>query len=198
MKQGSQGFVLCGGIGAGKSYVAALFQAAGVDMVDADAVGHQVLAPEGACFRQVARRWPKVVVNGEIDRKALGSIVFQDSEQLQILESITHPEIASEIRRKIAASESRLVGIERPFLDGLVGADLPMVLVDAPTELRLERLISRGMEPEDVFARMAAQPSRQEWLVGADFVIDNDRGADLEEQVHRAIAWLESFVTGNG
>ena len=198
MEQGSQGFVLCGGIGAGKSYVAALFQASGVDMIEADAVGHQVLASGGACFDQVSGQWPKVVVDGEIDRKALGAIVFQDSEQLEILESITHPAIAVEIGRKIAVSEAKLVGIERPFLDGLVGADLPVVLVDAPTELRLERLISRGMNTEDILARMAAQPSREEWLAGADFVIDNDRGADLEEQVQLAIAWLESFVTGNG
>ena len=198
MEQGSQGFVLCGGIGAGKSYVAALFQACGVDMIEADAVGHQVLASGGACFDQVSGRWPEVVVDGEIDRKALGAIVFSDNEQLEMLESITHPAIAAEIVRRIAASQAKLVGIERPFLDGLVGADLPVVLVDAPTELRMERLIGRGMNIEDVLARMAAQPSRQEWLAGADFVIDNDRGADLDRQVARAIAWLESFVTGNG
>lgn len=198
MEQGSQGFVLCGGIGAGKSYVAALFHAAGVDMIEADAVGHQVLASDGACFDQVARRWPTVVVDGEIDRGALGSIVFGDNEQLQLLESITHPAIAAEIVRRIAASNAKLVGIERPFLEGLVGADLPVVLVDAPTELRMERLISRGMNTEDVLARMATQPSREEWLAGADFVIDNDRGVDLDRQVARAMAWLESFVTGNG
>lgn len=198
MEQGSQGFVLCGGIGAGKSYVAALFQAAGVDIIDADAVGHQVLLSGGACFDEVSGRWPEVVVAGEIDRKVLGSIVFQDSEQLELLESITHPEIAAEIRRRIEASQARLVGIERPFLDGLVGDGLPLVVVDAPTELRIERLAQRGMETDDIIARMAAQPSREEWLAEADVVIDNDLGADLEEQVQQAIAWLESFVTGNG
>ncbi len=166
-------------------------------MIEADAVGHQVLASGGACFDQVAGRWPEVVVDGQIDRKALGSIVFQDRQQLDILESITHPAIAAEIGRRIAASQARLVGIERPFLDGLVGDGLPVVVVDAPTELRIERLVNRGMNTDDIVVRLAAQPSRKEWLAGADFVIDNDRGADLEEQVQRAIAWLESFVTGN-
>lgn len=198
MEQGSQGFVLCGGIGAGKSYVAARFQAAGAAMIEADAVGHQVLASDGACFDQVARRWPTVVVDGEIDRRALGSIVFQDNKQLQILESITHPAIAAEIARRIAASKARLVGVERPFLDGLVGAGLPLVVVDAPTELRIERLTRRGMKADDIVARMAAQPRREEWLAGADFVIDNDRGADLDIQVRRAIVWLENLVTDNG
>lgn len=198
MEQGSQGFVLCGGIGAGKSYVAAIFQSMGVDMIEADAVGHQVLAAGGACFDQVASKWPAVVVDGAIDRRALGSIVFHDNEQLQILESITHPVIAAEITRRIAASPAKLVGIERPLLDGLVGAGLPLVLVDAPTELRIERLVKRGMSTDDIVARLAAQPSRDEWLARADFVIDNDRGADVETQVRRAIDWLEIVVTGNG
>jgi len=198
MEQGSQGFVLSGGIGAGKSYVAALFKAAGVDMIEADAVGHQVLAAGGACFDQVAERWPIVVVDGEIDRTALGAIVFQDHEQLRILESITHPAIAAEIARRIAMSRARLVGIERPFLTGVIGEGLPLIVVDSPTELRTARLLKRGMEANDIVARMAAQPSRAEWLAGADFVIDNDCGADLDRQVARAISWLESFVTGTG
>ena len=167
-------------------------------MIEADAVGHQVLAADGACFDQVAGRWPAVVVGGEIDRRALASIVFQDDEQLKLLESITHPAIAAEIVRRIAASRTKLVGIERPFVDGLVGAGLPVVLVDAPTELRMERLVGRGMNRADILARMAAQPSREEWLASADLVINNDRGADLGKQVQLAIAWLESFVTGNG
>ena len=198
MEQGSQGFVLSGGIGSGKSYVAALFKAAGVDMIEADSVGHQVLASGGACFDRVAERWPIVVVDGEIDRKALGAIVFHDHEQLRILESITHPVIAEKIAGRIAGSKARLVGIERPFLAGVIGQGLPLIVVDAPTDLRTRRLLQRGMEADDIVARMAAQPSRAEWLAGADFVIDNDCGADLDRQVAQAISWLESFVTGNG
>lgn len=197
MEQGSQGFVLCGGIGAGKSYVGALFEADGVEMIEADAIGHQVLAPGGACVEPVASRWPSAVIDGVIDRRKLGAIVFNNTEQLRLLESITHPAIANEIAARIDTSRARLVGIERPFLTGLVGDGLPVIVVDAPPELRVNRLLQRGMRQEEIDARMAAQPDRQSWLDGADFVIDNDRGADLAYQVASAIRWLENFVTGN-
>lgn len=195
MQQGSQAFVLCGGIGSGKSYVAAIFVAHGVDMIEADRVGHEVLAPDGPAFAAVAEQWPEVHKDGRIDRRALGEIVFRVPGELAKLESITHPLIAAEIERRVAASSAPLVGIERPLLDGAVGAGLPLVVVDAPTPVRVDRLVNRGMGIDDIVARMAAQPDRSEWLERADFVIDNDLGSDLDRQVVDAIRWLESFVT---
>lgn len=197
MEQGSQGFVLCGGIGAGKSYVGALFEAAGAEMIEADAVGHAVLAPGGICFKAVAEQWPETVVDGVIDRRSLGSIVFADAEQLRILESITHPAIAAEIERRVRSSQARLVGIERPFVDGLIGAGLPMIVVDAPTDLRIERLLQRGLSRNEIQSRMDSQPDRDVWLASADLVIDNSQGADLTGQVGRGVSWLENLVTGS-
>lgn len=198
MEQGSQGFVLVGGIGAGKSYVGAIMASRGVAIIEADRVGHDVLEPGGECFEQVKQRWPAVVVDGRIDRRALGRLVFEDRAQLRELESITHPAIAREIRRQMAAHAS-LVGIERPMLSGIVGEGLPVVVVDAPTDVRINRLLERGMSSAEISQRMAAQPTREEWLTAADFVINNAPGANLHIQVDAALEFVASadFVIGS-
>ena len=195
MEQGSQAFVLCGGIGAGKSYVSALFESGGVEMIEADRIGHEILLPGGSAFAAVATRWPQVIEGGLIDRKKLGAIVFDSPDELAVLESVTHPAIAQEIARRISTSSSRFVGVERPFLDGLVGQGLPVVVVDAPDVVRAARLRARGLTDEEISSRMAAQPERGAWLEHADFVIDNGNGADIVSQVSAAIHWLEGFVT---
>lgn len=197
MHQGSQAFVLIGGIGAGKSYVAAILRAKGVTMIEADRIGHQVLSAGGAAFELVARQWPMVLVDGEIHRSALGKIVFSDPDQLALLESFTHPAIASEIADQVRSASTDLVGIERPFLDGAIGEGLPVIVVDAADEVRKQRLIGRGMDADDIDRRMAVQPARQQWLETADFVIDNAPGTDIDRAVDEAVAWLREFVPDN-
>ena len=197
MEQGSQAFVLIGGIGSGKSYVSAIFVAHQVDMIEADRIGHEVLLPDGAAFEGVVARWPEVVAENVIDRRALGQIVFSSPEALAALEAITHPVISEEIERRIHMSSVVLIGIERPLIDGVIGAGLPVVVVDAPTDLRVERLLARGMTAEEIDQRLMVQPGRDRWLEAADFVIDNGPGADVVAQVKSAIAWLSGFVTPN-
>ncbi|MGH8949214.1 MAG: dephospho-CoA kinase, partial [Acidimicrobiia bacterium] len=82
-------WLITGGIGSGKSEVRRLLAERGIRTVDADAVGHAVLAGEG--LSPVADRWPDVVLEGQIDRKALARIVFADAGELRALEAITHP-----------------------------------------------------------------------------------------------------------
>ena len=197
MEQGSQAFVLIGGIGSGKSYVGAIFAVHGVDMIEADRIGHEALMPDGAAFEAVSARWPEVVVNDVIDRRVLGRIVFSSPEALTALEAITHPVISDEIERRIHMRSAALIGIERPLIDGVIGAGLPVVVVDAPTDLRVERLLARGMTAEEIDQRLMVQPGRDRWLEAADFVIDNGPGADIVAQVESAIAWLSDFVTPN-
>ncbi len=189
--------MLIGGIGSGKSYVSAIFVAHQVDMIEADRIGHEVLLPDGAAFEGVAARWPEVVVENVIDRRALGQIVFSSPEDLTALEAITHPVISEEIERRIHVSSAVLVGIERPLIDGVIGAGLPVVAVDAPTGMRVERLLARGMTAAEIDQRLMVQPARDRWLEAADFVIDNGPGADVVAQVKSAIAWLSDFVTPN-
>lgn len=179
-------WVVTGGIGSGKSTVTRLAAASGLATIDADRVGHDVLA--GPARRAVAERWPSTVVDGHVDRARLGAIVFSDRSQLRELEGIMHPLIAEEIRHRMAASNVGIVELSVPLelLD-----ELPTVVVDAPDDVRRTRLLERGLTGEQIEARMSNQPSRDEWLTMATVVIDNSGSPDA---LHRAVTrWLRSI-----
>jgi dephospho-CoA kinase len=178
--------VLCGGIGSGKSTAGGLFGAAGAEVIDADEVGHRVLEPGGAAFDAVSTRWPRVVVDGVIDRGALGQIVFGDPGELGELEAITHPAIRASIVGRLAAASAPLIVVEVPLLSHFLGDGWQRVVVDCPDHIRRQRLLARGMTAADVSQRMAAQPAREEWLAAADLVIDNSgTRRELEREVDR-------------
>jgi len=181
---------LTGGIGAGKSTAAEAFAALGAVIVSTDDAAHRVLAPGGEAEAAVAERWPEVVVGGAIDRRALGRLVFDSPAALYELESITHPAIGRLVASQVAAAGyAPLVLVEIPLPVDLLGMGWPRVVVDAPEDLRIFRLRIRGMEPEEIAGRMAAQPLRDEWLALADHVIDNAGGPEeLAAECHRV--WL--------
>jgi dephospho-CoA kinase len=183
-------WVLGGGIGSGKSRVREILARLGVPTIDADSVGHQVLEPEGPAFAEVSSRWPEVVVDGRIDRSRLGSIVFGDPGQLAELEAMTHPHIFRTIGEQAAEIRGGVV-VEMPLLGRLPGSEWRLLVVDARDELRVERAVGRGMNQEDVRARMASQPSRGQWLAAADAVIPNHGSfEDLESTVNRLLPSL--------
>ena len=184
--------VLSGGIGSGKTSAANVFAARGIPVIHADSIGHEVLEPEGEAFHSVAAWWPEAVVDGRIDRQKLAAIVFHDPQALDQLESMTHPPIAARILNLVAAEgDAELVVVELPLLLPLLGEGWTRVVVDAPVDLRMQRLKDRGMEEADIEARMAAQPSREEWREAADHVIDN-RGTpeQLEAEVDKLLKEL--------
>jgi dephospho-CoA kinase len=183
--------IVSGGISSGKSTVVGLMARLGALVIEADRIGHDVLAPDGAAFGPVASRWPSVVRDGEIDRGLLAAIVFRDTEQLDELEAISHPLIRAEIARRVAAAPHRDIVLELPLASDLVGAGWTRIVVDAPDDLRMRRAVERGMAGDDVAGRMAAQPDRQRWATLADIVIDNSgTREDLEAEVHRVWATL--------
>jgi dephospho-CoA kinase len=172
--------VLSGGIGSGKSTVARRLAARGAVVVSADELGHRVLEPGGEAFAAVARRWPAAVVEGRIDRRRLAAIVFRDPDELAALEAMTHPAIARRVAAEVTAAGARPVVVELPVLGReIVGGDFLHVLVEAPEEVRLRRVVARGGDPEDAARRIAVQPAPEEWRRWADVVIVND--GDLEE-----------------
>lgn len=165
--------VVAGGIGAGKSQAGRLLAERGFAVLDADRVGHRILAADHPVAGRVAERWPETATHGEIDRRVLAGIVFNDRGRLAELEAITHPAIREGIARWAGEVGNRPAAVELPVLADLVGDGWCWLIIDAPADLRRTRLRERGMSAQDIEARMASQPSRLEWLEAADFVIGN-------------------------
>ncbi len=174
--------IVGGGIGSGKSVVCRHLAGRGFEVLEADRVGHVVLARDHKVIGAVAARWPEAMVGGSIDRTRLARIVFADRARLQELEKLVHPAIRLRIRHWASGLDDRPAAVEVPVPADLTGPGWTRVTVDAPTTIRVERLRSRGMSGQEIDGRMAAQPSRSEWLAVADFVLTNDGPVDVLEQ----------------
>ena len=192
---------LTGGIGSGKSTVAALLARRGARLVDADAIAHAVIAPGTPGHAAVIGRFGGTVLAADdsIDRRALAALVFADPAARRDLEAIVHPLVAVVVRREIASGDAgQVVVCELPLLAetgaSLWGLDAVLV-VDAPEELVIERLCrDRQMDEADTRARIAAQAERPARLALADYVIDNDGTlGELDEMVDGAWRWIEQL-----
>lgn len=183
-------WVLSGGLASGKTMVRELLADHGIATIDADSVGHSVIAPEGPAFSEVVGRWPTVADRGEIDRSALAAIVFNDEEELAALETITHPYIFDSIKRWVEENDEPVV-VEMPIFHHGLGPRFKRIVVDCSDPIRLERAAARGMSRQDALARMEAQPSRSEWLASADIVVPNHSTTDeLRSTITRVIPKL--------
>ena len=173
---------LTGGIGAGKSTLAGLLAARGAEVVDVDALGREVIAPGGSAEEAVRARF------GTTDRAELARIVFSDPGARGALEGISWPAIDRELEKRLAASSADaatdIVVLDMAVLaQGDLGKGLYQVVVtvEAPEEVRLERLVARGMSRDDARNRMASQVSEERRRGLADYAVDNDAGpAELE------------------
>ena len=188
---------LTGGIGVGKSTVAAELERLGATVVDCDGLGRLVVEPDGRAYPAVVERFGSGVVatDGTIDRPALASVVFGDAGALADLNAITHPAIDLEIAEAIAAADTEVVVLDMAVL---VESELgrgqyqEVLVVEAPVEVRLGRLArDRGMPEDQARARMDSQASDAERRAVADHVIVND--GDLD-QLHGAVRrfWTEA------
>jgi len=185
-----QRWILGGGLASGKSVVRRILADAGIPTIDADAVGHAVLEPDGPAHGAVSQRWPGTVSNGRIDRKALAEIVFNDPDELASLEGITHPYIFDTIRHRVEEIGGLMV-VEMPVIAARFGSEWRRLVVDSREGEKVRRAVSRGMEKEDARARLASQPSRQEWLAVADLVIPNHGSlSELEQTVAMVVSRL--------
>jgi dephospho-CoA kinase len=185
---------LTGGIGAGKSAVSRLLAAHGAAVIDADAIAREVVALGTPGLAAVAEAFgPGVLLpDGSLDREALGKVVFADPEALARLNAIVHPLVGAEMAARIAAQPDGAVVVhDVPLLveNGLAaGYDL-VVVVEAPLEIRLDRLVRlRGMAEEDARARIGAQATDEQRRRAAGVLIRNDGTLD---DLRRAVdeAW---------
>jgi dephospho-CoA kinase len=192
---------LTGGIGAGKSTVAAMFAARGAVVIDVDTVGRDVIAPGGRAEAAVIGAFGTDVADphGHVDRAALAGKVFGDPAALARLTGISHPAINAELVERLdALPADAVVVLDMAILvESNLGRPDPahsyskVVVVEAPAELRVARAVARGMSESDVRRRMASQSTDDERRAVADVVIVNDGDlGHLNEQVDRAWAQL--------
>lgn len=170
---------LTGGVASGKSTVSAMFRDLGAVVVDADVLAREVVAPGSAGLADVVTAFGDEVLgpHGELDRAAMGAIVFGDEEARRRLEAIVHPLVRERgADLEAAAGPDAVVVHDIPLLAETGQAETfdAVVVVDVPVDTQLQRLVERrGMTPEEARARVAAQATREQRLAVATHVIDN-------------------------
>jgi dephospho-CoA kinase len=192
---------LTGGIGSGKSSLAALLAERGVPVIDADLIARDCVAPGTEGLRAVVERFGDGVLDptGALDRAAMAAIVFRDDVARRELEAIVHPCIRAGIATALdvlrsGPTEPDLVVVEHPLLieTGAHARVDVVVVVEAPHDTRVERLVAtRGMTEDEVRARIASQADDAGRRTHADHVITNvgDLG-DLAREADRLLALL--------
>ena len=186
---------LTGNIAVGKSLVRQFLVDLGAAAIDADQVAHQVILPDGPAFDNVIDEFGEGIIGaeGEINRAALGKIVFADQAKLRKLEAITHPAIRARIDQFIRGAERQVVVIEAiKLLEGNLRqvVDTIWVVNSAPETQMLRLMSERGYSENLARQRIASQNKQDDKLRQADVIIEND--GDMEEtrkQVARA--WAE-------
>ncbi|APT90873.1 dephospho-CoA kinase [Corynebacterium sphenisci DSM 44792] len=183
---------LTGGMGSGKSSVSARLREHGARVVDADAIAREVVAPGEPALAELAEAFGADVIaaDGTLDRALLARRAFADDASRRRLNAITHPRIAARTAELFAlARPGEVLVHDMPLLieNGLAGDHDLVVVVHAPEEIRVRRLVeSRGVDAADARRRIAAQIDDATRLAAADVVLDNSgTREELVEQVDR-------------
>jgi len=175
---------LTGGIAAGKSTVADLWQSLGAEIIDADELAREVVEPGSPGLEAIVRLFGADVldVNDALDRKALADKVFGNLENRRALEEITHPLISELAKRKLAASAASIVVYAIPLLVESK-SKLPfdfVVTVEAPKSDQIARMVeSRGMTEIEAKQRIAAQASPAERANVSDRILSSNQSLKL-------------------
>lgn len=193
---------LTGGIGSGKSAVAARLGELGATIIDADALARDVVAPGTPGLAEIVATFGAEVLarDGSLDRPGLGRLVFGDEDALRKLNAITHPKVGALMIAAVKEAEARgdaAIVYDVPLLveSKLQEGYDAIIVVECPRELRLERLEKRGLPRAEAEARMATQATDEERRAVATVVLDNSGTLDeLNAQVDRAWAELLARV----
>ena len=188
---------LTGNIATGKSTVAKMLEDLGATVIDADALVHELQRQGTPVFNDIVAAFGPGILDraGEIDRKALGSIVFSDPAQLRRLESIVHPAVLIESMRRIMEAPTPVVVYEAIKLIEAGRAEMcdAVWVVTAQSEVQLQRLMTdRHMGEAEARQRIEAQPPQSEKIKRATVVIDNSGSReDTRQQVEAAYRAIE-------
>ena len=168
---------LTGGIGSGKSLVANYFFSLGAEVIDADQLARQAIERGSEGFDEVLATFGDgILKDGDIDRRALGEIVFADPEKRKLLEGIIHPRVQqalADARKSLA--EDQILIYEIPLLvETNAAAKFDLVItVEAPLDARIDRLKKRGLLQSEIEKRIANQATPEARKSVANIVIEN-------------------------
>lgn len=171
---------ITGGTGAGKSSVCDEFKKYGAQIVDADLIARQVVKKGQPALDEIVAAFGKNVISadGELDRKKVGSIVFSDSNKLEILNKITHKYIFAEMKRQMDESIADIIVLDVPLLfqdDFPFGCDFTVAVV-ADKDERIRRIMKRdGISKEFAEKRVLSQLSDDDYKRLADICFENNR-----------------------
>jgi dephospho-CoA kinase len=195
-------FGLTGGIASGKSTVAKRIRELGIPVIDADAVAREVVLPGTEGYRAVVEAFGEGIVaaDGQIDRKALGSLAFADPSARGRLNAIVHPAIGlrtAELASKLASEGHAIACYEAALLveNGLAEAFRPLVVVGATLPTQIDRVRRRdGLSQADALRRVEAQLPLAEKIAMADFVIENEGSEEeLLRRTDGVVAAIRTF-----
>ena len=167
---------ITGGTGCGKTTLLDLIREKGGIVLDCDAIYHQLVKTDKNLLSAIEARFPGTVEEGVLQRKKLGSIVFNDQAALADLNKITHSAVKVEVVR-LLTPEPTLAAIDAIglFESGLDKLCKPTVAIDAPREVRIARLMARdNISADYAAARIDAQPTGAEFARRCDYTLVND------------------------
>jgi dephospho-CoA kinase len=192
---------LTGSIATGKSTVSSMLAELGAVIIDADKIAFDaVLKGKPACKKIINYFGESVLQgNGEIDRKALGDIIFNDPDKKQVLNSIVHPEVFCEMGRQINEAEKNqgaVIILDVPLLieSGMNKGMSDVILVYTPEDVQLERLMARdNIDRAAAMAKIRSQMPVEDKRNLATIIIDNSFGIEkTREQTVKVFSWLKN------
>jgi dephospho-CoA kinase len=192
---------LTGGVASGKSTVAAMLAELGAVVIDADVLAREVVAKGTPGLASVVEEFGEELLgpDGELDRPAMGKLVFGDEAARRRLEKIVHPLVFERIvELEGQAASDAVVVHDIPLLaeNGRAGDFDAVIVVDAPTELQVGRMTAdRGWSEEDAQSRIAAQSSREDRRAIATHLIEN---TGTREDLRRRVAEVFAEVVSAG
>ena len=177
---------LTGGIASGKTTVCDLFKELSVEIIDADVISHELSKKGGAAFEEIIEAFEDEIIgdDGELDRKKLRSIVFNDNTKKKILERIIHPKVLLSINEKIKASQSDYLIISVPLMieTGMNAMMDRVLLIDCNVETQIERIIQRDQTSrEEAIKIIESQASIESKRDLSDDRIINNNETSIEE-----------------
>ena len=189
---------LTGGIGAGKSTVAGIFKVLGVPVFDADATAKNILNTDSVLREQIAATFgSETYKNGLLDKKYLATLVFNNPDQLKLLNQIIHPAVKIDFKKWLNANKNSPLVIKEAailFESGSYKDCDAIISISAPQEMRIQRVIERDhLTYEEVMSRINNQWTDEMRKNKSDYIIDNQNIKKACTQTENTIKKLLNY-----